>query len=168
MLIKENPIFTTYDVRRAIAAGLVSEDVHVAQLGVEEARWVADLEHDQTKLTVDLFAIGLDDTFTADRGVEVEITSRDNNSPMVKFSVKESSSGISYIERGSPAVNVNEAGSPFRVEYAFRAPLSMPRQVTPQDLVSLGSPKNLSQNQILIADILRLAGVPLLVPKPEK
>lgn len=159
MLRKENPIFTAYDVRRAISAGLVSENIHVAQLGAEEARWVADLEHDQEKLTVDLFAIGADDAFTPDRGVEVEITSTASKHPLVRFSVKETPRGFPGKKR---------IDSPFQVDYSFRAPLEIPRQVTPRDLVRLGTVTNLTQNQTLIADILNLSGVSLIAPRSEK
>ena len=104
MEIKRRPLLTVYEVRRAAAAP-ISDKIHIAQLGYEYARLVAAVEYTQiTKggpvkrpIEVDLFAVGHDGEFTADRGIEATVKFLDTaNTFTMRYSIRESATGISY------------------------------------------------------------------------
>jgi hypothetical protein len=169
---RKGPILTVFEIHRATAAGIITNQIHEAQRGVAGARLTADLDYMQetpkgllvAPVTIRLVAAGLQDSFRY-RGIEAEVTSRDDSNPFsFKFNSKETEGGISYVVTRIQGPDINRS-DPMRVDYSFREPLLVPRQITRDDLANPGDPHNLYLNENLTASILNAFGVPLLTPQ---
>lgn len=171
---RSGPILTFYETHRLIAAGLVSDKVHVAQFA-EQSRWVGDAKYVQETpkgllcipVTADFFVFESCDASV--RRIEASIRSLDQTNPFsVRFGVEERRDGISYLLRESKSPGRNQVFTPpIKVHYSFRSPLEIPHQVTPEDLVSIDDNHALLLNQEMVAGILRTGRLPLLAPQPK-
>lgn len=177
MEIKRRPILTVNQVKTAALTSLrkgpgnLPEGVFVADHSEHQARWVGDVSFTQITMSgpitrevrADLFAVGDDHDYTAERTVQAIFQVTSTRKPFtLRYSMRETPSGIAYLLRTFEAESLTrELGGPVGVNYAYISERSTPEGcVTRDDLVL--TPNNreyLDLNEAFTSAMLKTAGL---------